>query len=170
MNITLLSSFWYIYIFFMILVIHSWLIKSKDKLLVESMFSRITFILWWFWYFSVPFLLVIIVIILVRASITRLRTIFPMYLLKISTNLLSSETTLLFSTKVANYFNFQSIIRKQRFYCNFFRLCILHWDCCKIPVWSFLVVSHKKFLYHLCIELFASVFPFYSYLATWNKS
>ena len=55
-NITLLSNFWLSKLF-MILHMYSGLIKSKEKLLVESMFSRITFILGWFWCFSMAFLI-----------------------------------------------------------------------------------------------------------------
>ena len=42
---------------FMILLMNSGLIKSNEKLLVVSMFSRITYILGWFWYFSMAFLI-----------------------------------------------------------------------------------------------------------------
>ena len=41
---------------FMILLMNSGLIKSKEKLLVVSIFSRTTFILEQFWYFSMAFL------------------------------------------------------------------------------------------------------------------
>ena len=91
---------------FMILIMHSGLIKSKEKILVVSMFSCITFILGWFWYSSMAFIIVTVSLfeeIFVRPStpsIPRFWTIFPNYLLKISTDLLSSETTLLFSAKV----------------------------------------------------------------------
>ena len=94
---------------FMILLMPS--LKSKGKLLVVLMFSRITFILRGFWYFSMAYLIVTASLsdeMLVRPSIPRFWTIFPKYLLRISTNSLSFETTLLFSTKV---------ICKRRFYC-----------------------------------------------------
>ena len=52
--------------------------------------------------------------ILVKPSIPRFSTIFPKYLLKISSNSLSSETIIVFNG--GNSFNFQSFICKQRFY------------------------------------------------------
>ena len=73
---------------FMILLMHSGLIKSKVKTLMESLFSRITFILEWFWYFTMAFLIV-------RPSISRFWTMFPKDLLKMFTNSFSSKTTLL---------------------------------------------------------------------------
>ena len=88
---------------FTILLMHSGLIKSKEKLLVVSMFSRITFILGWLWHFPLAFLIVTASLskeIFFRLSIPRFWTIFLNYLLKISTILLSFETTLLFQTKV----------------------------------------------------------------------
>ena len=74
---------------FMILLMQSGLINSKEKLLLVSMFSRITFILGWFWYFSMACLIVTASLseeVLARPSIPRFWTIFPKYLLKISTN------------------------------------------------------------------------------------
>ena len=59
---------------FMILLMNSGLIKSNEKLLVMSMFSRITYILGWFWYFSMAFLIATASLseeIFVRPSIPR---------------------------------------------------------------------------------------------------
>ena len=59
---------------FMILLMNSGLIKSNEKLLVVSMFSRITYILGWFWYFSMAFLIATASLseeIFVRPSIPR---------------------------------------------------------------------------------------------------
>ena len=58
----------------MILLMHSGLISSKEKLLVVSMFSRITLILGWFRYFSMAGLIVIASLseeVLVRTTILR---------------------------------------------------------------------------------------------------
>ena len=66
---------------FMILFMHSGWIKSKDKLFVESIFSRINFILGWFWYISMTFLIVTVLSeVIVRPSAPRFWTIFPKYL------------------------------------------------------------------------------------------
>ena len=124
---------------FMILLMHSGLINSKEKLLVVSMFSRITFILGWFWYFSMACLIVTASLseeVLVRPSIPRFWTIFPKYLLKISTNSLSSETTLYFSTKVI----LSGYLVKRRFYgfpkkFTFGGAFYFQWGYCKTPFW-----------------------------------
>ena len=61
---------------------HSGLINSKEKLLLVSMFSRITFILGWFWYFSMACLIVTASLseeVLVRPSIPRFSFIFISY-------------------------------------------------------------------------------------------
>ena len=58
----------------MILLMHSGLISSKEKLLVVSMFSRITLIPGWFRYFSMAGLIVIASLseeVLVRTTILR---------------------------------------------------------------------------------------------------
>ena len=52
------NVYWGVSKLFMILPTHSGLMDSKDKLLVVSMFSRITFTLDWFWYFSMACLIV----------------------------------------------------------------------------------------------------------------
>ena len=128
---------------------HSGWIISKEKLLVVPMLLRIAFILGWFWYFSMACLIVIASLsqeVLVRSSIPWFWMIFPKYLLKISTNSLSSETTLLFSTKVVLSF-VKVLSLKEGFNFSkksYFRWCILHWGYCKTSFWFFLIVSHKN--------------------------
>ena len=135
---------------FMILLMHSGLLKSKRKLLVVSMFYRITFILGWFWYFSMVCLIVTTSLSeesLVRPSTPRFWTMFPKYLLKISTNSLSSETTLLFSTKVIrSSFKVVSVkegfavFQKSLFSVMYFTLSLL-----QNSFLVFLIVSHRNF-------------------------
>ena len=60
---------------FMILLMHSGLMKSKEKLFLEPMFTRSTFAIGWFWFFSVDFLVGTVSLsgkILIRQSISRL--------------------------------------------------------------------------------------------------
>ena len=145
------------------------------------MFSHVTFILGWFWYFSVAFVVVTTSVyeeIFFRLSIPRFWTIFPKYLLKIPTNLLLSETTLLFSTKVILWsFKVLSVnegfmvFRKVYFWWCVSRWgCILRWGYCKTPFWSFLIVWHNDLsVFYMQMQLLMS-FPFYLYLTTWNDS
>ena len=84
---------------FMVLLMHSGLIKLKEKLLVKSMFSGISFLLGWFWYFHMAFRRDRVSLsgeILVRPSIPGFWLIFRKYLLKIFKNLLSPESITVF--------------------------------------------------------------------------
>ena len=139
------------------------------------MFSRITFILGWLWYFSMACRIVTASLyeeLLVRPSISRFWTMFPKYLLKIPTNLLSSETTLLFSTKVIiSSFKVLSVTEGFTVFQkkNYFRWCILHWGYCKTPqkflclLYADLVASAISFLY-LCNNLKRFLIAFYKIL------
>ena len=100
------------------------------------MFSCITFILGWFWCSSMAFIIVTVSLfeeLFVRPStpsIPRFWAIFPNYLLKISTDLLSSETTLLFSAKVI-LSSFKVLSVKEGF--------------TVLQMYFTLIVSHKNF-------------------------
>ena len=121
---------------FMNLLMHSRSIKSKRNYWL--IFSSITFILGWFRYFSIACLIVTVLLSgekIFRRTIPRFWTVFPKYLLKFPTNLLSSETT------YSNFLTFQSFVCNPRFYGfpkkDYFRWCILHWGYSKTPIWSF---------------------------------
>ena len=147
---------------FMVLLMNSGLIKPKEKLLMEIMFSRIAFILEWFWYFSMIFLIVAVSLseeILVRPSNPMFWTIFTKYLLKISTSLLSSETTLLFSIKV----DFSSFFCKRRFYSfpkKFIFSDVFYTEVILKLLFGLSKKFHTKVYLSLCADLDASIFSF----------
>ena len=150
--------------------------SSQKKLWVVSMFSRITFILVWFQYFSVAFLVFTASLseeIFVKPSIPRFWTILPNYLLKISTNMLSSETILLFSTKVTRS-SFKILSVDEGFTIFQKTLLSVMYFTLRLMQNSFLVFLNtltQKFLCLLYADLVVSVFfPFSIYVTAWDDS
>ena len=133
---------------FMVLFVHLGLIKSKEKLLVESMFSCITFILAWFWYFSIAFLTVT-KSLSEECWLDHLSPGFERYFQNICWKFLlinfNLKQLLLFSAKVI-LSSFKVLFVNEGYTIiqnSLFRLYILHWVYSKILFWSFLTVLHK---------------------------
>ena len=107
----------------------------------------------------------------VRPSIPRFQTIFPKYLLKISTNMLSSETTSLFSTKVI--FSSSKVLSVKKGFAVFqkslFSVMYFTSRLLQNSFFVFLNSFKRQFLCVLYANLVASIFSFI-YLTTWNDS